>query len=181
MEAADAPPRPFFGRPYWWLAFALVLVMVPLVGYMLRAGLAWEEMHPAINAMLNGTSAVFLIVGWIAIKRRQRDFHRACMVSAFTASGVFLASYLTRFALTGAHKYPGAGADKTIYLLILGTHSLLAAVALPLILRAMWLAWKGRYKDHRRLARITWPIWIYVSLTGVIVYVLLYHLGPALA
>jgi putative membrane protein len=103
------------------------------------------------------------------------------MVSAFTASAVFLASYLTRFALTGAHKYPGDGVDKGIYLAILGSHSLLAAISVPLILRAIWLAWKGRYADHRRAARYTWPIWMYVSLTGVVVYFLLYHLGPALA
>lgn len=172
--------RPFFGKPFAWLAFALVMVAVPLVGYMVRADLPWTEMHPAINAMLNGSSTVFLLVGWLAIKRGDRAFHRVCMVSAFTASTVFLASYLARFATTGAHKYPGAGWDKTLYLVILLTHMVLAVVMLPMILRSLWLGYQGRWAQHRRIARWTWPIWMYVSTTGVAVYFLLYHVGPAL-
>lgn len=172
--------RPVFGKPYAWLAFALVLVAVPLVGYMVRAGLTWTEAHPAVNAMLNGTSSVFLVAGWLAIRRRQIAFHRACMVSAFVASTVFLASYLARFATTGAHKYPGTGVDKTIYLVILMSHMVLAVVVLPLVLRALWLGLRGQWGKHRAIARWAWPIWIYVSLTGVAVYFMLYHLGPAL-
>lgn len=172
--------RPFFGKPWAWLAFALVLVAVPLVGYMVRAGLPWVEIHPALNAMMNGSSTVFLVAGWLAIRRRDVAFHRACMVSAFTASAIFLVSYLARFATTGAHKYPGAGWDKTLYLVILGTHSLLALVVLPMVLRALWLARAGRYAEHRRIARWTFPVWLYVSFTGVAVYALLYHVGPAL-
>jgi putative membrane protein len=174
MESAE---RPFFGRPYAWLAFALALTAIPLVGYMVRAGLPWTEMHPAINAMLNGTSSVFLAAGWFAIRRRDVALHRACMVSAFTASSVFLASYLARFATTGAHRYPGTGWDKTLYLVILFSHMVLAALVVPLVLRSLWLGWKGRYQAHRRIARWTFPIWMYVSLTGVVVYVMLYHLG----
>jgi putative membrane protein len=181
MESAELRERPFFGRPYAWLTFSLVLFAVPLVGYMVQAGLAWREMHPAINAMLNGTSAVFLATGWFAIKRRDRAFHRACMVSAFVASAVFLASYLARFATTGAHKYPHAGWDRTLYFVILFSHMVLAVAVLPMVLRSLWLAWKGRFAQHRRLARWTFPIWMYVSLTGVAVYVLLYHVGPALS
>jgi putative membrane protein len=178
MDLAER--RPFFGKPYAWLAFSLVLVLVPLVGYVVRAGLPWREAHPAINAMLNGTSAVFLVAGWIAIRRRRIELHRACMVSAVVTSGLFLASYLARFATTGAHRYPGSGWDKTLYLVVLATHSLLAAVVVPLVLRSIWLAWKDRRAAHRRIARWTMPIWIYVSFTGVAVYVLLYHVGPAL-
>ncbi len=186
MDAAEDPAvglsgRPVFGKPYAWLVFAIVLVAVPVAGYMVRAQLTWTEAHPAINAMLNGTSAVFLATGWFAIRRRQIAFHRACMVSAFVASSVFLASYLARFATTGAHKYPGSGWDKTLYLVVLMTHMVLALVVLPMVLRALWLGWKGRWAAHRKLARWTWPIWMYVSLTGVAVYVLLYHVGPALA
>lgn len=177
----DGPvARPFFGRPWAWLVFAIVLVAVPLVGAMVRAGLPWEEVHPALNAMLNGSSTVFLVAGFLAIRRKEIAFHRACMVSAFTASAVFLVSYLIRFATTGAHKYPGTGWDKTLYLIILGTHSLLALVALPMVLRTLWLARKARYAEHRRIARWTFPVWLYVSFTGVAVYVLLYHVGPAL-
>jgi len=93
---------------------------------------------------------------------------------------VFLVSYLIRFAISGAHKYPGTGWDKTVYLIILATHSLLALVVLPMVIRSLWLAARGRYADHRRIARWTWPIWMYVSVTGVTVYVMLYHVGPAL-
>lgn len=182
MAEADVPiaGRPFFGKPFAWLAFAIVLIAVPLVGYLVRAELPWDRMHPAINAMLNGTSTVFLLVGWLAIRRGDRSFHRACMVSAFSSSAVFLASYLIRFATTGAHKYPGAGWDKTLYLVVLFSHMVLAVVVLPMILRSLWLASKGRFAEHRRLARWTWPLWMYVSTTGVAVYVLLYHVGPAL-
>jgi putative membrane protein len=180
-EPAAGGPRPQFGKPWAWLAFALVLVAVPLVGLMVQAGMTWTEMHPAINAVLNGASTVFLIAGWLAIRGRRIDFHRACMVSAFATSTIFLASYLTRFALTGAHRYPGDGWDRTVYLVVLASHSLLAALAVPLILRALWLGWKDRRAAHRRLARWTLPIWLYVSVTGVAVYLLLYQLGPALA
>jgi putative membrane protein len=180
LSSGLAPGRPFFGRPYAWLAFALALIAIPLVGYMVRAGMAWKEIHPAINAMLNGTSAVFLTVGWFAIRRGDRAFHRACMVSAFTASGVFLVSYIARFLTTGAHKYPHPGWDRTLYIIILISHMILAIAVLPMVLRALWLAVKGRYRDHRRLARWTFPIWMYVSITGVVVYVMLYHVGPAL-
>jgi putative membrane protein len=185
MDSAEvaselAPGRPFFGKPYAWLAFALALVAIPLIGYMIRAHLPWHEAHPAINAMLNGTSAVFLATGWFAIKRRDIAFHRACMVSAFVASSVFLASYLARFAMTGAHKYPHVGWDRTVYFVILFSHMVLAVAVVPMVLRSLWLGYKGRYAAHRRLARWTWPIWMYVSVTGVAVYVMLYHVGPAL-
>jgi len=178
MELAERPP--VFGRPWMWLVFALVLIAVPLVGYMVRAGLAWEAMHPAVNAILNGSSTVFLITGWFAIKARRIEFHRACMISAFTTSGVFLASYLARFAISGVHRYPGAGWDRTLYLAILGSHTLLALVALPLVITALVLGLKDRRARHRRIARWTWPIWLYVSVTGVCVYVMLYHVAPAL-
>lgn len=177
----DLAGRPFFGKPYAWLAFALALTAVPLVGYMVRADLPWDRMHPAINAMLNGTSTVFLLVGWLAIRRRDVAFHRACLVSAFGASTLFLASYLARFALSGTHRYPGDGWDKTLYLVILFSHMALAVVVLPMILRALWMGYRGRWAEHRKIARWAWPLWMYVSVTGVAVYVLLYHVGPALS
>lgn len=185
MDSTDDPAaaldgRAVFGKPFAWLAFAIALVAVPLAGYMVKAGLPWHELHPAINAMLNGTSAVFLASGWLAIRRRHLAFHRACMIAAFTASSVFLASYLARFATTGAHKYPGAGWDKTLYLIVLFSHMVLAVAVVPMVLRSLYLGVKGRYAHHKKLARWTWPIWMYVSVTGVAVYFLLYHLGPAL-
>lgn len=175
VEPAAPAPRPFFGQPFGWLVLAVVLAFVPLAAAIARTGWPWTRMHPALNAMLNGTAAVFLIAGGLAIRRRAIAFHRRCMVTAISASGVFLVSYLIRFATTGAHRYPGTGAAKTAYLIVLGTHTILAAVALPLVLRAFWFAWSAQYPRHRRAARLAYPIWLYVSLTGVAVYLMLYH------
>jgi putative membrane protein len=169
----------FYAKPFWWLLFALVLLAVPAVAFMLNSGMAWEEMHPAINAMLNGSSAVFLLVGFWAIKGKRRELHRHCMLGAFTASGVFLISYLARFYMSGTHRYPGDGWDKALYLIILFSHMILAAVLVPMALRSIYLALKGRYQKHRRIARWTWPVWIYVSITGVIVYLMLYPIAGA--
>jgi putative membrane protein len=167
----------FYGRPFWWLLFAIALLAIPAVGAMWKADMTWVEIHPALNAMLNGTSALFLLTGYVAIRRRQIDFHRRCMVAAVTTSGVFLVSYLTRFATTGAHRYAGDGWDRTVYLFILFSHMVLAVVIVPLVLRALLLARRKRFVQHRGVARWLWPMWIYVSLTGVTVYVMLYHVG----
>ncbi len=177
---ADAAPRPLFGQPFAWLVLAVVLAMVPLAGWLLQSGWAWTRIHPAVNAMLNGAATIFLVAGGIAIRKRKLAFHRLCMLAAFTASTVFLTSYLVRFATTGAHRYAGSGGDKSFYLVLLGTHTVLAAAAVPLILRALWLAWHDRRPQHRRIARWAYPIWLYVSVTGVAVYVMLYHVGPSL-
>lgn len=142
--------------------------------------MTWEHLHPAINAALNGTCAVLLILGRLAIARRDQERHRKLMVAAFTTSTVFLISYLIRFATTGAHKYPHDGWDKYAYLIILFSHMVLAVVLVPLVLRALLLALRGDFARHLRVVRWGWPIWMYVSVTGVLVYLMLYHLGPAL-
>lgn len=180
VSTSAGQARPFYGKPFAWLVFALVLLAVPLVGFMAQSGMSWEEMHPAINAMLNGSAAVFLAAGFAAIKQRNIALHRTCMVAAFSASSVFLASYLARFALSGTHRYPGVGWDKTLYLVILFSHMVLAAVLVPMVLRALFLAWRKRFEAHRKLARWTWPVWMYVSVTGVIVYLMLYPIANAL-
>jgi uncharacterized membrane protein YozB (DUF420 family) len=139
------------------------------------------DAHPSRGQRdAQGSAAVFLVAGGLAIRKRALELHRQCMLGAFTASTVFLTSYLIRFATTGAHRYPGTGGDKTFYLVLLGTHTVLAAVAVPLILRALYLALKDRRAQHRRIVRFAYPIWLYVSLTGVMVYVMLYHVGPSL-
>lgn len=142
--------------------------------------MAAEQIHPAINAALNLTSFVFLVLGRVSIARGDTALHKRRMLSALTASGVFLASYLIRYATTGTHRYPGAGWDKTLYLLILFSHMALAVVLLPLVIGALRRALRGEFAAHRRLVRFTWPIWIYVSATGVLVYLMLYHLAPVL-
>jgi putative membrane protein len=138
------------------------------------------EVLPSVNAALNGTSAVLLLAGWIAIRRGRREVHRALMLAAVSASALFLVSYLTRVALTGTHRFPGSGWAKGLYLAVLASHTVLAAVAAPMILRTLFLALRGRLAEHRRLARWTLPVWLYVSVTGVAVYLALYHLAPAL-
>lgn len=140
-----------------------------------------EQIHPAINAALNGTCFVFLVLGRMAIARGDEVLHRKRMLTAFTASTVFLVSYLIRFATSGSHKYPGEGLDKSIYLGILFSHMILAVVLVPLVLRALQLALRGRFPQHKKLVKYTWPIWMYVSVTGVLVYLMLYHLGPVLS
>jgi len=134
------------------------------------------DVLPSVNATLNGTSAVLLVLGFRAIRAGRRERHRALMLAAFGSSLLFLAGYLTRIALTGTHAFPGSGAMRVVYLSILASHTVLAVVAAPLILRTLFLAFRARFPDHRRLACATLPVWLYVSVTGVAVYVLLYRI-----
>lgn len=129
----------------------------------------------ALNATLNGTAAVLLFGGWVAIKRGQRQLHGWLMGSAFVVSAIFLVSYLTRVYISGTHRYPGSGAWRTIYLVILISHMIMAVITPPLAIRTIFLAYRRRFPEHKRLVRWTFPIWMYVSITGVIVYLLLYH------
>jgi uncharacterized membrane protein YozB (DUF420 family) len=128
-----------------------------------------------LNAGLNMASFVLLTVGFVQIKRKRIEAHRTCMQLAFLTSTVFLASYLTRFALTGAHHLAAGGWVKVAYLVLLFGHMALAAATVPLALRTLYLGRKSRFVDHRKIARYTFPIWAIVSITGVIVYALLYH------
>ena len=138
------------------------------------------EALPAWNALLNATSAVLLLLGFRAIRAGERERHRRLMVSAVAVSAVFLVSYLVRVALTGTHRFPGEGPVKWLYLAILLSHTVLAVAAAPMALRSLFLGWKGRFADHRALARFTFPVWLYVSVTGVLVYLLLYQVAPRL-
>ncbi len=134
-----------------------------------------------VNALLNGASTVLLIVGYVAVKQKKIQVHRGSMVGAFIASSVFLVGYLARFALTGSHRFPDLGWVRTLYLTILISHMLLALATVPLVFRTLFLAWRKRFDEHRKIARFTYPIWLYVSFTGVIVYLMLYHLAPAMS
>ena len=129
----------------------------------------------SLNAVLNGLSAILLFFGWRAVKAKNILRHRAFMGSAFVVSILFLISYLTRFYLTGAHRYPGSGPMKTLYLSILLTHTVLAVTVPFLATRTIYLAMKNRIASHRKIARFTLPIWMYVSVTGVVIYFMLYH------
>jgi putative membrane protein len=141
--------------------------------------MALAEVLPTVNAALNGAAFVLVLLGWGAIRRGDRALHRRLMLAAVGASVLFLAGYFTRIALTGTHRFPGDGALRAAYLVVLASHTVLAAIAGPMVLRTLWLAWKDRLPEHRRIARFTFPVWAYVSVTGVVVYVMLYHLAPA--
>ena len=137
--------------------------------------------HPlaTINAVLNSVAAVLLVAGWVFIRRGQWRAHRAAMVAAFATSAVFLVSYLVYHYLEGSRKYAGPESLRLVYYAILLTHVVLAAAVPFLALRMFFLAWKGRWEAHRRLGRVTMPIWLYVSVTGVVIYAMLYHLPAA--
>jgi len=131
---------------------------------------------PALNAMLNTTAAVLLIAGYRLIRLGRRDAHRAAMTAALVVSALFLTSYLIYHAQAGSVKFQKTGWIRPVYFTILISHTILAACVAPMALVTVWRAWRGRFEKHRRLARITLPLWLYVSVTGVVVYVMLYRL-----
>jgi len=130
---------------------------------------------PALNACLNATSALFLILGYRAIRRLEIDRHRRWMIAAAITSAVFLASYLTYHARVGSVPFRGAGWLRPVYYAILLPHVLLAGVIVPLALFTVYRAWTGKLAAHRRIARVTLPVWLFVSLSGVVVFVMLYY------
>ena len=134
--------------------------------------------HPTLNAALNATCAVLLVVAYRAIRRLDVARHRRWMLAAAAVSALFLASYLVYHARVGSVRFLGTGAARTVYFTVLLSHTFLAVAVLPLVLRTLYLGLKRRDDPHRRIAKWTFPIWLYVSLTGVVVYVMLYHLYP---
>lgn len=131
---------------------------------------------PGFNACLNATSALLLITGWVFIRNGKVDAHRACMGTAFLCSALFLASYLYYHFHAGLVRFQGSGTIRTVYLTILFTHTVLAVVIVPMIFRTLFFAVKERFEEHRWWARRTLPLWLYVSVTGVVVYWMLYRL-----
>ena len=131
---------------------------------------------PAVNATLNATAAVLLVWGFILIRRRSIAAHRKVMLAAFATSSVFLCCYLVYHYNVGSVPFPGKGAIRTVYLSILATHTALAAAVPPLAIITLSRGLRERYDRHRKIARWTLPIWLYVSVTGVVVYVMLYQM-----
>lgn len=132
---------------------------------------------PAVNASLNALAAVLLVAGYACIRRGSVRAHRACMGSAFAVSGCFLASYLTYHWHAGHVRFQGEGPLRNVYFAILVSHTALAVINVPLILRTLYLALRGRFEAHRRAARWAFPVWLYVSVTGVVVYLMLYGMS----
>ena len=134
---------------------------------------------PHINACLNGTSALLLFSGYSFIRSGNVAAHRTCQVSALAVSILFLASYLTYHYHHGATRFQGTGLARPIYFTVLTSHTILAMVIVPLVVLTFYRAFRQDFTRHRRIARITLPLWLYVSITGVIVYLMLYQIYPS--
>jgi putative membrane protein len=134
---------------------------------------------PHLNACLNGTSAVLLSAGYLSIRSGKIAVHRACQLSALVVSILFLASYLTYHYFHGTTRFQGTGLARPIYFTVLTSHTILAIVIVPLVVITFYRAFNLDFVRHRKIARITLPLWLYVSITGVIVYLMLYQIYPS--
>ena len=131
---------------------------------------------PTLNAVLNFTAAILIATGYFFIRRKNIQLHKICMIAALVVSAMFLTSYLIYHYYVGSVPFGGQGWIRQVYFLILITHIALAVVVLPLVLRTAYLGLRGRFQNHVRIARWTFPIWMYVSVTGVVVYLMLYEM-----
>jgi len=132
--------------------------------------------HATLNACLNASSALFLFAGYLAVLRRRINVHRACMVSALVCSAAFLVSYVIYHLQVGSVRFQGQGLIRPIYFTLLLSHTILAVIIVPLVIITVRRALRSQFELHRRIARWTLPLWFYVSITGVLIYFLLYHL-----
>lgn len=136
------------------------------------------EALPAVNATLNGLTTLFLLTGFIFIKNQKKEAHAICMITALVLSTAFLSCYLLYHAYAGVTKFTTPGLPKYIYFFILATHVPLAMIILPFIFAAVYFAAREKFETHKKITRWLWPVWMYVSVTGVIIYVMLYWLFP---
>jgi putative membrane protein len=164
--------------PFYVANGILSAAALSLLGWLLlvhRAQGASEQLSylPAVNATLNATTALLLLLGRVAIKRKHMQAHRSLMVSAFVASSLFLVSYLTYHYLHGDTRFVGPSAVRVVYLVILVTHVLLSMTVVPLALSAFFFAFRRNFATHVKVTRVLWPIWMYVAVTGVVIYAFL--------
>lgn len=153
------------------VSFVVFAVVVLLSRFKLNVNLGFDvHIFAKVNAVLNSVVAVLLITALVAVKKRKLALHKKLMLAAIVLSVLFLVSYISHHLLAGETKFGGEGAIKTIYLIILFTHIILAAIILPFILFTAYRALIGEFSAHKKLARITWPIWFYVAITGPVVY-----------
>ncbi|HVA95604.1 MAG TPA: DUF420 domain-containing protein [Candidatus Dormibacteraeota bacterium] len=131
--------------------------------------------HPAWNAILNGSSGVLVLVGYVMIRRKRILAHKVCMLAATATSAAFLISYVDYHLHAGVVRFPGHGGARVAYLTMLTSHTILAMVIVPLVIITLVRALKGRFADHKRIARWTLPLWAYVSVTGVLIYIWLFQ------
>ena len=174
MQQTQISPRPIVGAIIVVSGLAVSFLLWLLYVHHASAGFTGRWMFlPALNALLNGLCAIALCVGLYFIKHHKKGAHRTSMLLAFALSSVFLVSYIVNHALHGDTIFPGHGAVRTLYLSILASHIILSIVALPMVLTTFFFSLTGRCTMHRRIARFTFPIWLYVSITGVVVFVFL--------
>lgn len=169
-------------RTFFALNAAVSLFAVAVIGWILLGREPSDDTRalsfmPAVNATMNALATAFLVAGYAAIRRGKRTLHRALMLSAFGASAVFLVGYLAYHWAHGDTRYPADGALRTPYLAILATHVLGSIACLPMVLATFYFALRERFATHRRLARFTLPLWLYVSATGVVVFLMLRAAG----
>jgi putative membrane protein len=168
-------------RAGWAIGMISLLVILLVAGLLLipRTASSQPELAilPPLNAGLNGASVVALVMAYIFIRRRDVKRHRFCVLLAFGLSAIFLMSYVVLHAVVGPSKFTGQDWIRPVYYTVLVSHIILASIILPLALTTLHHAWYSRFAHHRRLARWTLPIWLYVSVTGVLVYFMLYHLS----
>jgi putative membrane protein len=174
MEQAEMSQRSVIGAILVVSGLAVSFLMWLLYMHHASADFAGRWMFlPTLNALLNGSCAIALCVGLYFIKHHHKDAHRTSMLLAFAFSFVFLVSYIVNHALHGDTIFPGHGPVRTLYLSILASHVILSIVALPMVLTTFFFSLTGRFAMHRRIARWTFPVWLYVSITGVVVFVFL--------
>jgi putative membrane protein len=174
MEQAEIGSRPVVGAIIVVSGLAVSFLLWLLYVHHASADFAGRWMFlPALNALLNGLCAISLSLGLYFIKHGHREAHRTSMLLAFAFSSLFLAGYIVNHALHGDTIFPGHGPMRTLYLVILASHVILSIVALPMVLTTLFFSLTGRFAMHRRIARLTFPIWLYVSISGVVVFVLL--------
>ena len=174
MERADSTPRSVVGVIVAVSGLAVSFLLWLLYVHHASSDFAGRWMFlPALNALLNGLCAIALCVGLYFIKNHNREAHRTSMLLAFAFSSAFLISYIVNHALHGDTIFPGHGLVRTLYLSILGSHVILSIVALPMVLTTFFFSLTGRFPMHRRIARFTFPIWLYVSISGVVVFAFL--------
>ena len=162
----------------WLVLAASAVALIVLIGVIYGHGRAsevpaWISCLPAVNALLNGTSAVFLLLAYRAIRRRDVVTHARHVLTSLAASALFLVSYIVYHAVHGDTPFGGHGLVRPLYFFILVTHVTLSAVALPLVFMSLFFSLSGRFARHKKIARYTFPIWLYVSVTGMLVFALL--------
>jgi len=175
-SAAVTSPRG--DRPFWVINGVVSVVALSVLAYILliRHGSGNREalsFMPAVNASFNGLAAILLVLAVVAIKQKRVARHQALMISAFASSAFFLVGYLAYHFVHGDTRYPGTGTGRTMYLLLLASHVILSIPVVPMCLAAFYFAFRRNFTTHKRITRFLFPIWLYVSVTGVVVFFLL--------